>query len=75
MTFQERHDAAGARYAAAVLEFRAAYVALAAHDRKAGTPGFGLAVEIIPLRHTKYLPDLAGSFTDGIGAAVAALAT
>jgi hypothetical protein len=49
-TFKEKHDAAGARYAAAVAELRAAYGELAAFDRKASMPGFGYPPEIVPLR-------------------------
>jgi hypothetical protein len=68
-TFKETHDAAGARYAAAIAELRAAYGALAALDRKACTPGFGYPPEIIPLRHSRYAPDVSGTFADDVRAA------
>ena len=72
-TFQENHDAAGARYVAAVIELRAAYVSLAAFDRKADKQGFGNPPEIVSLRHSRYLPNLAGAMTDGIAEALSAL--
>jgi hypothetical protein len=66
---QDQHDAAGARYLAAVTELRAAYGALAAFDRKAGAQGFGIPPEIVPIRHSVYAPDVAGSFADDVRAA------
>jgi hypothetical protein len=68
-TFKETHDAAGARYAAAVTELRTAYGALAVLDRKAGAPGFGELPDIIRLRHSRYTPDVNGSFADDVRAA------
>jgi hypothetical protein len=68
-TLKETHDAAGARYAAAVTKLRTAYGELAALDRKAGTPGFGYPPEIVPLRHSRYAPDVSGSFADDVRAA------
>ncbi|MCK1641944.1 hypothetical protein IVA95_31450 [Bradyrhizobium sp. 157] len=69
-TFKEKHDAAGARYAAAVAELRAAYGELAALHRKASMPGFGYPPEIVPLRHTRFAPDVSGSFADDVRAAL-----
>jgi hypothetical protein len=71
--FKDKHDAAGAKYAAAVSELRAAFGDLAALDRWAGAPSFGVLPEIVPLRHPRYAPDVAGSFADDVQAASARL--
>lgn len=65
---------AGARYVAAVIEFRAAWVDLAAHDRIAGVPGFGDPPAIVPLRHTEFAPNVSGAMTDGVVDAMQTLA-
>jgi hypothetical protein len=68
----EKRNAAGDRYAAAVVELRAAFVALSALDRLLEAPSFGPAPLTVPLRHPTYLPDLSGSLTDGVAAAIEA---
>jgi hypothetical protein len=68
----EKRNAAGDRWAAAVTELRAAFTDLAALDRLLGAPSFGPPPEVVPLRHPTYLPDLSGSFVDGVTAAIEA---
>jgi hypothetical protein len=63
---------AGARYVAAVIELRAAFTDLSAIDRLCNAPSFGPPPDVIPLRHPTYAPDVGGSFTDDIAAAVVA---
>ncbi|WP_128925597.1 hypothetical protein [Bradyrhizobium guangxiense] len=65
-TFREKHIAAGERYRAAVLELRAAYGELGAFDRRASAPGFGVPPEIVPLRHSVFAPNVAGSFAEDV---------
>jgi hypothetical protein len=70
----EKRNAAGARYVAAVTELRAAFVDLSAIDRLCNAPSFGGdPPDVIALRHPTYAPDVSGSFTDGIAAAIASL--
>ena len=54
------------RYRLAVAEFRAAYAALAADDRRAGRTGFGPPPAVIELRHALANPDESGSLADDI---------
>jgi hypothetical protein len=54
------------RYRLAVVEFRAAYAALAAEDRRAGRSGFGIPPDVVSLRHALANPDEAGSLGDDI---------
>jgi hypothetical protein len=68
----ERRNAAGERYAAAVLELRASYTELAALDHLCRAPSFGPSPDPIPLRHPTFAPDVGGTFTDDIPAAIAA---
>jgi hypothetical protein len=70
-TLVEKRNAAGDRYKAAVLELRSAFVSLAALDQLCRGPSFGPPPEVVPLRHPTFLPDLVGSFNDGIGEAIA----
>ena len=62
---------AGARYAAAVVELRAAFGDLGAIERLleshlGTTPSFGPPPDVIPLRHPVYAPNVTGSFADDI---------
>ena len=68
----EKRNAAGDRWAAAVVELRAAFVDLAALDRLCQAPSFGAPPEVVPLRHPTFAPNISGSFTDGVAAAIAA---
>jgi len=68
----EKRNAAGDRYALAVSELRAAFVDLSALDRLCGAPSFGMPPNVIELRHPTYAPNVSGSFTDGVAAAVEA---
>ena len=71
-TLVEKRNAAGDRYAAAVVELRAAFTDLAALDRLLSTPSFGPPPEIVPFRHPTFAPNVSGSFVDDIPAAIAA---
>jgi hypothetical protein len=70
---------AGARYAAAVTELRAAFADLAAIDRLLsnqrvayGTlPTFGQHPDPISFRHPVYAPNVGGTFEDDVRAAYA----
>jgi hypothetical protein len=68
----EKRNAAGARYAAAVTEIRAAFTDLSALDRLCQAPSFGPPPDVIALRHPTFAPNVAGSFVDDIPAAIAA---
>jgi hypothetical protein len=73
------HIAAGARYVAAVTEFRAALIDLAAHDAVVGSasggsvPGFGALPATVTLRHTTFLPDIGAAMHDGVAERIAEL--
>jgi len=71
-TLTEKRNAAGDRYAAAVVELRAAFTDLSALDRLCRAPSFGPPPEVVPLRHPTFAPDVSGSFVDDIPAAIAA---
>lgn len=71
-TLVEKRNAAGDRYAAAVLELRSAFTDLSALDHLCRAPSFGPQPDVIPLRHPTFAPDVSGSFTDDVAAAVAA---
>ena len=71
-TLTEKRNAAGDRWAAAVVELRAAFVDLAALDRLCQAPSFGPPPEVVPLRHPTFAPNISGSFVDDIPAAIAA---
>jgi hypothetical protein len=74
LTTETDRAAAGARYVAALTEYRAAFIELAAHDLAVSThtshaPGFGAIPDVIPMRHGTFSPDWP---VGGWGAAVAA---
>jgi hypothetical protein len=48
-----------------------AFVDLSALDRLLSAPSFGPPPDVVPLRHPTYAPDVSGSFTDDIPAAIA----
>jgi hypothetical protein len=48
-----------------------AFVDLSALDRLLSAPSFGPPPDVVPLRHPTYAPDVIGSFTDDIPAAIA----
>ena len=70
-------DTAGARYAAAVVEFRAAFADLGAIERllepKVATIATfgGPLPDMIPMRHPKYLPNNGGMLFDDVKSAFA----
>ena len=68
----EKRNAAGDRYRAAVQEFLASRTDLAALDRLCDAPGFGIPLDIVPLRHSTFAAALSGSVTDGVAAAIEA---
>jgi hypothetical protein len=72
LSLQQRRLEAGDRYRAAVLEMRAAFVQLSALDRLCQAPSFGPPPAVVEMRHPTFLPDLSGSWTDGISAAIEA---
>ncbi len=71
----EKRNAAGDRYAAAVVELRAAFTDLSALDRLLGAPSFGIPPSVIELRHPEFAPNVSGSFADDVPAAIAAQST
>lgn len=71
-TLVERRNAAGERWAAAVVELRSAFVDLAALDRLLQAPSFGPPPDVVPLRHPTFAPDVSGSFADDVAAAIEA---
>ncbi len=72
-TLTEKRNAAGDRYAAAIVELRSAFTDLSALDRLLSAPSFGGSPpDVIPLRHPTFAPNVSGSFTDDIPAAIAA---
>ena len=71
-TLTEKRNAAGDRWAAAVVELRAAFTDLSALDRLLGAPSFGPPPEIVPFRHPTFAPNVSGSFVDGVAAAIEA---
>lgn len=71
-TLVQKRNAAGDRYAAALVELRAAFVDLSALDRLLAAPSFGPPPEVVPFRHPTFAPAISGSFTDDIPAAIAA---
>jgi hypothetical protein len=74
-TLTESRSQAGQRYAAAVTELRAAFTELSALDRLLQAPSFGPPPETVPFRHPTFCPNVGGSFTDDIPAAIAAHST
>jgi hypothetical protein len=68
----EKRIAAGDRYAAAVVELRAAFTDLSALDQLCRAPSFGPSPEVVPLRHPTFAPNVSGTFTDGVAAAIEA---
>ncbi len=69
----ELRNAAGDRYALAIVELRAAFTDLSALDRLLSAPSFGGSPpDVIPLRHPTFAPDVSGTFADDIPAAIAA---
>jgi hypothetical protein len=85
MVDQSDVDSAGATYATAAAAFIAAYVDLRAKELKMDAQGTALAaggrfgsesnsVDLIPLRHPKYMPNIdKPRLTDQVVAAMAAL--
>lgn len=69
----QNRNAAGERYAAALVALRDAYTELAALDQVCRAPTFGPPPNPIELRHPTFAPDFGGSFTDSVLEAVATL--
>jgi len=72
-TLVEKRNAAGDRYALAIVELRAAFTDLSALDSLLSAPSFGGSPpDVIALRHPTFAPNVSGSFVDDIPAAIAA---
>jgi len=65
-TLTEKRNAAGDRYAAAVVELRSAFVDLSALDRLCQAPSFGVPPNVIELRHPSFARTSAALSSDGI---------
>lgn len=72
-SFTDRRNTAGDRYAVALDELCTAYCELSALDQMCRAPSFGPEPCVIAMRHPTFAPNVAGSFTDGVPAAFAAL--
>jgi hypothetical protein len=69
-TLVEKRNLAGERYAAAIVELRAAFGEMSILDQHCRSSSFGgPPPEIVPLRHPTFAPNVSGSFTDDVHAA------